>query len=142
MEYPTKLIERAKYETRVFDRVSMETGAELITEVERLRAVLAESCEDHRSAVYDTTTGGGCVLLHVAETEIERLRGIVPEVLEQLNDELCAENQALTTALAQHLMQQTSEMSQPNRFIAYSACNLLKSLGYVWDETTKVWVLA
>ena len=33
--------------------------------------------------------------------EIERLRGIVPEVLEQLNDELCAENEALQQSLAE-----------------------------------------
>lgn len=31
--------------------------------------------------------------------EIERLRGIVPEVLERLNDELCAENDALRAEL-------------------------------------------
>lgn len=33
--------------------------------------------------------------------EIERLRGIVPEVLERLNDELCQENQALQQSLAE-----------------------------------------
>lgn len=32
--------------------------------------------------------------------EIERLRGIVPEVLERINDELCAENEALKLQLA------------------------------------------
>ena len=39
---------------------------------------------------------------HIAEwaaCEIERLRGIVPEVLERLNDELCAENEALRSKL-------------------------------------------
>lgn len=33
------------------------------------------------------------------EAEIERLRGIVPEALERLNDELCAENDRLRAAL-------------------------------------------
>jgi hypothetical protein len=36
--YPTELVAKAKYEMRVFERVSAETGAELIAEVERLRA--------------------------------------------------------------------------------------------------------
>lgn len=31
--------------------------------------------------------------------EVERLRGIVPEVMERLNDELCAENERLRAAL-------------------------------------------
>jgi hypothetical protein len=35
-----------------------------------------------------------------AADEIERLRGIVPEVLEKLNDDLCAENQRLRGLLA------------------------------------------
>jgi hypothetical protein len=34
-----------------------------------------------------------------AADEIERLRGIVPEVLEKLNDELCAENQRMHETL-------------------------------------------
>jgi len=34
-----------------------------------------------------------------AANEIERLRGIVPEVLEKLNDELCSENERLRVAL-------------------------------------------
>ena len=34
-----------------------------------------------------------------AHAEIERLRGIVPEVLERLNDELCAENETLRAKL-------------------------------------------
>lgn len=34
-----------------------------------------------------------------AADEIERLRGIVPEVLERLNDELCAENERLRASL-------------------------------------------
>jgi hypothetical protein len=33
------------------------------------------------------------------ERENQRLRGIVPEVLERLNDELCAENEALRAKL-------------------------------------------
>jgi hypothetical protein len=39
---------------------------EAADEIERLRAALAESCDEHRSEVYDTTAGGGCVLLRDA----------------------------------------------------------------------------
>jgi len=47
-------------------------------ENERLRAALAESCDEHRSAVYDTTTGGGCVLLRDAvAAERERCAKLV-----------------------------------------------------------------
>lgn len=38
MEYPTELVAKAKYELAVFERVAMDTGAELVSEVERLRA--------------------------------------------------------------------------------------------------------
>ena len=38
-------------------------------------------------------------LVNEAADEIERLRGIVPEVLERLNDDLCAENKLLRAAL-------------------------------------------
>ena len=38
--------------------------------------------------------------LEKAEREIERLRGIVPEVLERLNDEMCDENERLRAELA------------------------------------------
>ena len=38
---------------------------------------------------------GQHALMNEAADEIERLRGIVPEVLERLNDELCAENEWL-----------------------------------------------
>lgn len=37
-EYPKEIVAKAKYEMHVFERVSAETGAELIAEVERLRA--------------------------------------------------------------------------------------------------------
>lgn len=36
--YPTELVEKAEYEAHVFERVSAETGVELIEEVKRLRA--------------------------------------------------------------------------------------------------------
>jgi hypothetical protein len=39
---------------------------DLCTEIERLRAALAESCDEHRSDMYDTPTGGGCILLRDA----------------------------------------------------------------------------
>lgn len=38
MGYPTELIEKAKYEMKVFERVSSATGEQLISEVERLRS--------------------------------------------------------------------------------------------------------
>jgi hypothetical protein len=40
--YPTELVAKAKYEMEVFERVSSDTGAELIAEVERLRAIIAD----------------------------------------------------------------------------------------------------
>ena len=46
------------------------------------------------------TTNFYGLIIQDALKEIERLRGIVPEVLERLNDELCAENERLRTALA------------------------------------------
>lgn len=36
--YPTELVEKAKFEMVIFERVSAETGNELIAEVLRLRA--------------------------------------------------------------------------------------------------------
>ena len=41
MSYPTELVEKAKYEVHVFERVSADTGIALIAEVERLRAEIA-----------------------------------------------------------------------------------------------------
>jgi hypothetical protein len=38
----------------------------LLKENERLRAALADSCEEHRAEIFDATTGGGCMLLHDA----------------------------------------------------------------------------
>lgn len=40
MTYPIELVAKAKYETSVFERVSADTGAALIAEIERLRAEL------------------------------------------------------------------------------------------------------
>jgi hypothetical protein len=45
---------------------SEEDPARLWAEIHTLRAALAESCEEHRAEIYDTTTGGGCMLLHDA----------------------------------------------------------------------------
>jgi hypothetical protein len=39
------------------------------SEIDRLRLKLAASCDEHRSEAYDTTTGGGCVLLRDAVAE-------------------------------------------------------------------------
>lgn len=40
MKYPKELVEKAKFELSVFERVSQETGKELVAEVERLRKLL------------------------------------------------------------------------------------------------------
>lgn len=49
MTYPTELIEIAKYEMHVFDRVSAETGAALIVEVERLRLLVNNPSQESTS---------------------------------------------------------------------------------------------
>ena len=42
MTYPTELVERAKYEVEVFERVSADTGIELTAEVVMLRSLVRE----------------------------------------------------------------------------------------------------
>lgn len=42
MSYPTELVEKAKYEVRVFERVSADTGILLIAEIMRLRDLVTE----------------------------------------------------------------------------------------------------
>lgn len=44
--YPTELVEKAKFEMTIFERVSAETGNELIAEVLRLRAQVNEMRSD------------------------------------------------------------------------------------------------
>jgi len=52
MKYPEELIPKAKYELDVFERVSMDTGKELVAEVELLRALMSEAVRDfHGKAV-------------------------------------------------------------------------------------------
>ena len=46
MEYPTELVAKARYELHVFERVAMDTGAELVAEVERLRTALRLIADD------------------------------------------------------------------------------------------------
>lgn len=41
VSYPKELLEKAKFELEVFQRVSVETSKELVQEVERLRGILA-----------------------------------------------------------------------------------------------------
>lgn len=48
MTYPTELVEKAKYEMKVFERVSADTGTELIAEVKRLRAEFANARKAER----------------------------------------------------------------------------------------------
>lgn len=48
MTYPTELVEKAKYETHVFERVSANTGIALIEEVERLRTAAEKVIEMNR----------------------------------------------------------------------------------------------
>jgi len=53
--YPTELVEKAKFEMAIFERVSAETGNELIAEVLRLRAqvneMLVRQYEERSSAL-------------------------------------------------------------------------------------------
>lgn len=74
---------------------------------ERIEQIPAE----HRAAAkIEFSSDGGYYGEHSAHVEwyciqrlcneIDRLRGIVPEVLERLNDELCVENEQLRAALA------------------------------------------
>ena len=46
MEYPTELVEKAKFEMKTFDRVAADTGNELIAEVERLREIIRRAKEE------------------------------------------------------------------------------------------------
>jgi hypothetical protein len=41
-EYPSELVERAQFEINVFERVSADTGIELVEEVIRLRGALKQ----------------------------------------------------------------------------------------------------
>lgn len=71
--------------------------------IKRLRAcaedpMWADHCEMSKTTV-----------LRAAD-EIERLRGIVPEVLERLNDDLCAENERLRAALQMAVRQNEHDM--------------------------------
>lgn len=43
-----------------------KTCADAADEIERLRAALAESCDEHRSQMYEAGPGGGCPLLRDA----------------------------------------------------------------------------
>jgi hypothetical protein len=57
---------------------------DLCTEIERLRAALTESCDEHRSEIYDTATGGGCILLHDAvAAERERCATVIRQAMPQ-----------------------------------------------------------
>lgn len=42
-EYPTELVEKANFEIRIFERVAMDTGIELLAEVIRLREIIARA---------------------------------------------------------------------------------------------------
>ena len=73
---------------------------------------------------YDQTAADQLTETKTLRAEIERLRGIVPEVLERLNDELCSENEMLRAGLQECVKYmeddahttlnnwQTSDMSQ------------------------------
>jgi hypothetical protein len=52
----------------------------LRAENERLRATLAQSCEDERSQMWEATGGGGCSRAISAEVENERLRAALQEL--------------------------------------------------------------
>lgn len=56
---------------------------------------------DYMAAQMDSQIEGAISENEALRREVERLRGIVPEVLERLNDELCDENERLRSALAE-----------------------------------------
>ena len=53
MSYPTELIEKAKFELKTFERVSADTGVELVAEVERLREVLKRAKQESELIQYN-----------------------------------------------------------------------------------------
>jgi hypothetical protein len=62
--------------------------------------LIAELWDDYLPAYnYKQVASDTAKELRRLHEENERLRGIVPEVLEQLNDELCEENKELLEAL-------------------------------------------
>jgi hypothetical protein len=71
MTYPTELVEKAKYEVHVFERVARDTGIALIAEVERLRSI-ADS---------DAGAAGDGMRLHL---ENDRLRAALRRVKERV----------------------------------------------------------
>ncbi len=75
-------------------------GEEAADEIERLRAALADSCEEHRAEVYDTATGGGCMLLHDAvAAERERWTTAARLVVDATPDQLPLALDALAVVL-------------------------------------------
>jgi len=56
VKYPTELVAKAQYEMHVFERVSADTGAELIAEVIRLR----ELAKNMATAIENLDAPGGC----------------------------------------------------------------------------------
>lgn len=53
MGYPTELVEKAKFEMSTFERVSADTGAELIAEVERLRQIVERAKQESELIQYN-----------------------------------------------------------------------------------------
>lgn len=51
--WPTELVAKAKYELRIFERVAMDTGAELVAEVERLRGIIQRAKEHSTRITHD-----------------------------------------------------------------------------------------
>jgi len=65
-QLPAELREEASKSVCHVSMCSASLLRDAADEIERLRAALADSCEEHRAEIYDTTTGGGCMLLHDA----------------------------------------------------------------------------
>lgn len=78
--------------------LSASTGELGRTIADELRALAEDGSKVHSPGMPEHTLCRGALALL---KENERLRGIVPEVLERLNDELCAENERLRAALRQ-----------------------------------------
>jgi hypothetical protein len=77
-----------------------------------------------------------------ALAEIERLRGIVPEVLERLNDELCAENERLRADAARYRWLRDEEGALSSFTAAYfntqTADQLDSAIDAAMRDATKV----
>lgn len=78
MIYPTELIARAKYEVKIFERVSADTGIELIAEVVMLRSLVREM----RAAAIDV---GAIQPTHPDKIKFDRLVRLTSVIAESMH---------------------------------------------------------